>query len=149
MTLRRGGIVLVIMFFFLEASAQNTQKDLSIDDFRTGIFEYTSGYYRGGKITRTKKWQIEEYPHLHLKLKFRVRWISDFEYHLTCTKLSDPTTACMLGQTIKVKILGIKDDGFTVLLENDKHFETVEIRMLDSNPKNQENFFAVLNNFKY
>jgi hypothetical protein len=137
-----------ILVFNIASRAQSNIRNLTLKDFRKGIYAYENGRYRGGKVTRTKKWQVEEYPDLNLKIKFRIDWIADFEYHLTCVQVNDPVSDCFVGQVIKVKVLSVKDDMFSVLVQNGRHLETINMRMLDDDPKDQENYYAVINNFK-
>lgn len=140
--------VLVTMFAFTSiysSQAQTNLRNLTFDDFKMGIFQYTNGKYKGGKITRTSKWQIEEYD--NLKLKFRIDWIGNFEYHLTCVQVNDEVSNVMLGQIIKVKVLEVKDDVYSVLVQNGRKLEKISIRMLDNNPKNQKHYFSLMNAF--
>jgi len=143
----RGVLVLLFIVSSFGAKAQ-AFSDLTLQDFKKGIFRYQNGLYEGGIITRTKKWQIEEYPSLNLKIKFRINWIGDFEYHLTPVAVSDPASEGMLGKIVKVKVLGVKDGVYQVLVQNGRKLEKVAIKMLAENPRDQSNFFAVMNSMK-
>lgn len=118
----------IFVFFAQLACSQNpliTEKEL--EDFKLGTFLYKDGCYKGGKITRTKKWQIEKYP--GLEIKFRIDWVSDFEYHLTFVKVSDKSSKFLLGKVIKVKLLEAEDGGeaYTVVVQNDSFFDIVTL----------------------
>lgn len=146
----RGGLLLFFtMLIGVAAFGQTNVYNPTLQDFKEGIYVYKNGEYRGGRITRTKKWQVEEYPHLHLKIKFRIDWIADFEYHLTCVEVSDPASECILGDIIKVKILDVEQDTYSLLVQKGRKLEKIDVQMLDDDPKNQNKFRRVLNNFNY
>ncbi len=116
-------------YFGLAQSGRLTEKQLQ--DFRHGTYLYKNGYYKGGKVVRSKKWQIEEYP--GLRIKFRIDWVSDFEYHLTFVRISDPISQCLIGKVIKVKILEHDDENatYTVMIQNDSYFESVRLERIE------------------
>jgi len=129
---RRKVLILFICLLPWLGQAQSgrpTEKQLR--DFRHGTYLYKNGYYKGGKVIRSKKWQIEEYP--GLRIKFRIDWISDFEYHLTFVRISDPISQCLIGKVIKVKVLELDEENetYTVIIQNDTYFESVRLERIE------------------
>lgn len=143
-----GLMGMLFLFFSNDCFAQNNRA-LTLQDFKEGIFEYTDGPYKGATVTRTKKWQVEEFPQYAVKFKFRIDWVSDFEYHLTCIAVSDFTHDCMLGKIIKVKVLNLKDNGYTVLVQNGQSLQTVSMSMISPDPRDQNGYFRVMNSMNY
>lgn len=144
-----AGVAGILLLFISGTCFAQNNKPFTLEDFKAGIYQYTNGPYKGATVTRTKKWQVEEYPQYAVKFKFRIDWVSDFEYHLTCVAVSDFTNECMLGKIIKVKVINIKDDGYTLLVQNGRNLETVSMAMISPDPKDQDGYFRVMNSMKY
>jgi hypothetical protein len=142
----RGVVTILLVFAGYISFGQNS--DLTLNDFKTGVFKYQTGKYKGGIITRTKKWQVEEYPDLNMKIKFRIDWIGNFEYHLTAVVVSEEASEGIIGKVIKVKVLGVKDGVYEILVQNGRKFEKVKVSLLEANPRKQPNFFWVMNSMK-
>lgn len=141
----RAVLVLSFMVCAIFSSAQTSRyTSEQLSRFKEGSFVYKNGDYRGGKIKRTKKWQYEQYS--GLLIKFKIDWVSSFEYHLTFKQVSDPTGGCLVGKVIKVKLLEYKEENnrYTIVVQNDDDFEIVEIERLEIDEKKEGRIFSFM-----
>lgn len=92
-----------------EESIEQPAQRYECTDFKLGEFRYVDEH-QDVKVTRTKKYQIEESADKKLKLK--IKWISNCEYTLTLIEASDEKDKALKGKTMYCEIILI--DGSTV-----------------------------------
>jgi hypothetical protein len=141
----RIGLVISFWLFAIYATAQTSKYTAEqIERFKQGSFIYKNGEFKGGKIKRTKKWQYEQYS--GLLIKFRIDWVSNYEYHLTFKQVSDPTGGCLVGKVIKVKLLEYaeENDMYTVVVQNGSSFKIVEIERIETEKKKEGRIFSFM-----
>jgi hypothetical protein len=106
-----------------------------IANFKEGIFRYEESPYNNTKVTRTKNYQEEDHQSTKVKVRFKIDWVSDFEYHLTFDKVSDKTGNCLIGKVIKVKILEANENSWKIYTEFEGKFSTFTMTKTASLPK--------------
>jgi len=142
----RGFLIILFLACASFSSAQTSSNYTleQLERFKQGSFVYKNGDFKGGKIKRTKKWQYEQYA--GLLIKFKIDWISTFEYHLTFRQVSDPTGGCLMGKVIKFKLLEYNEEfnTYTVVMQQENNFKIVEIERLEIEEKKEGRIFSFM-----
>jgi hypothetical protein len=127
---------ILMKILYHEAAAQSTYHNRKeIDNFKEGVFKYEEPPYQNTTVTRSKHFQEENHLSTKVKVRFKIDWVSDFEYHLTFNKVSDKTGACLLGKVIKVKIIEANESSWKINTEFEGKFTTFTMTKIKSLPK--------------
>lgn len=94
-----------------ETEPAASQKNVNCADFKSGEFRYLEDH-TDVKITRTKKYQIEESA--DRKIKLRIRWTSECTYTLTLVKCNNDKDKENIGKTMYNEIILIDGSKVTV-----------------------------------
>ena len=99
-------ITLLLAFFAVTSNAQT----LDCKKFRTGKF-----YYPGlpDKISLRKDSTQESYDNGKLEMLWKVKWLSECEYELTCEQVFEDPYPIKKGDRIVATIVKTEDDCFT------------------------------------
>ena len=125
-----------ISSLIFEGNAQSnysTKKEIS--NFKEGIFKYEESPYNNTTVTRSKYYQEENHLSTKVKIRFKIDWVSDFEYHLTFNKVSDKTGECLLGKVMKVKIIESNENSWKIISEFEGKFSTFTMTKIKPLPK--------------
>jgi hypothetical protein len=124
----------MILTFPAEAQSNYSPRK-EIANFKEGIFRYEESPYNNTTVIRSRNFQEENHLSTNVKIKFKIIWVSDFEYHLIFNKVSDKTGACLLGKVIKVKILEANENSWKINTEFQGKFSTFTMTKIKSLPK--------------
>ncbi|WP_203256841.1 hypothetical protein [Hyunsoonleella ulvae] len=106
-------VFLLFSMFFLSTFGQ----EISCSDFRTGNFEYDNTSYSAWKITRTNSEQIETNTSTGLIIHNDIEWLSDCEFKLTCSKVSQKEYEYAVGKVFKIIITDTAKNGYTCIMK--------------------------------
>ncbi len=124
---------LVIILFSI-FSLYTFGQDKTCSDFKTGKFEYTNASYADWEITRTLTEQVEVNTATGLVIHNDVTWLSDCEFTLTCSKVSQDAYKHAIGKVFKVKITEASNKGYTcILFHNDIQPNDMTFNMVKTN----------------
>lgn len=121
--------LILFSMLFLNTYAQ----DKVCADFKTGKFKYTKTSYADWEINRTDTLQIETNTSTGLVIHNDVKWISDCEFTLTCTKVSQPEYKHAVGIVFKVVIVDTYPNGYSCISmrnevqPNDMTFKMIKV----------------------
>jgi hypothetical protein len=101
--------------------------DRKCSDFKTGTFRYVD-YDDEIKITRNKKYQIEEGK--NFKSKSKIKWTDDCTCILTLVETSNEKEKEGIGKTKMVKIILIDGDVMTVSIRDDDSKNTFKLKIV-------------------
>jgi hypothetical protein len=132
-----------ILFVFIilsnivsEINAQsNYSERKEVSNFKEGIFRYEESPFNNTTVIRSKYYQDENHLSTKVKIRFKIDWVSDFEYHLTFNKISDKTGQCLLGKVMKVKILESNENSWKIISEFEGKFSTFTMTKIKPLPK--------------
>jgi len=119
--------LILFSMFFLNTYAQ----DKVCSDFKTGKFKYTKASYAHWEINRTETLQIETNTTTGLVIHNDVKWISDCEFTLTCSKVSQPAYKHAIGKVFRVIIIDTYNDGYScILVHNEVQPNDLKFKMI-------------------
>ncbi|GAL89327.1 hypothetical protein [Jejuia pallidilutea] len=121
---------LFILLFCICASSTYGQ-DKTCLDFKTGKFKYENPSYADWQINRTDSIQIETNTATGLVIHNDVNWISNCEFTLTCTKVSQPVYNNAVGKVFKVIITDTSNNGYScILMPNEVQPNNMKFKMI-------------------
>ncbi|GGD06545.1 hypothetical protein [Hyunsoonleella pacifica] len=120
-------VILLFSIFSLSTFGQ----EISCSDYKTGNFEYDDILYSEWRITRTNAEQIETNATTGLIIHNDIKWLSDCEFTLTCSKVSQKKYEHAVGKIFKVVITDTSNDGYTcVMMHNEIQPNDLRFKMV-------------------
>ena len=98
----------LVFMLFCSFSLVTFGQDKACQDFKTGNFEYVNTSYSDWKVSRTDSLQTETNTKSGLIIHSAITWISDCEFTLTCTKVSNPNLQRAVGKVFEIEIVKTK-----------------------------------------
>lgn len=95
-----------LLIFLLSISTYSQSKECS--NFKVGNFRYSHPDYSKYKVIRTESLQIETDTITGFELKGTIKWLSDCEYELVYSEISDSKFNAIIGQKVKALITNIE-----------------------------------------
>lgn len=121
----------LVFVLFSIFSLSTFGQDTSCSDFKTGEFRYANAAYADWKITRTATEQIETNTATGLVIHNTIRWVTDCELTLTCSKVSQTRYKHAVGKVFKVVIIETSNDGYTcIMMRNDIQPNDMTFKMI-------------------
>lgn len=116
-------LFLLLVFSQIYSFGQNSK----CEDFHIGNFLYSDPDFKSWKVSRTENTQIETDSILGHKIEGAIKWISNCEYELTYTKISDMNLQNVIGTKMRIKIVYISDNKIVCQSDNKVKMEMVKI----------------------
>lgn len=121
----------LVAILFSIYSLSTFGQEISCSDYKTGNFEYDDTSYSAWKITRTFTEQIETNTTTGLIIHNDIKWLSECEFTLTCSKVSQKKYEHAVGKIFKVVITNISKDGYTcVMMHNEIQPDDMRFKMV-------------------
>jgi len=103
------------LIFIISISTYSQNKECS--NFKVGNFRYSHPEYSKYKVVRTENLQIETDTITGFKVKGTIKWISDCEYELIYSEISDSRFNAIIGQKVTAFITNI--DGNKIICKSE------------------------------
>lgn len=104
--MKRG--IITFLFFFIAVTGYSQEPNCK--RFKTGKFYYPD---LPGKISLRKDSIQESYNNGNLEMIWKLRWLNDCEYELTCEKMFVDFNSYKTGDRIKATIIKTAENCFT------------------------------------
>lgn len=97
-----------LLISLISISTYSQSKECS--NFKVGNFRYSHPDYSKYKVIRTENLQIETDTITGLEIKGTIKWISDCEYELIYSEISDSRFNAIIGQKVTAYITNIEEN---------------------------------------
>lgn len=118
-----------IIVVLLNFTTYSQNKECS--NFKIGVFKYTNPSFSKYKVTRNENIQIERDTITGFEVKGTVKWISDCEYELVYSEVSDAKHQSIIGQKVKATITII--EGNKIMCKSEGMGRKLDIEMIKIN----------------
>lgn len=118
-----------IIVVLLNFTTYSQNKECS--NFKIGIFKYTNPSFSKYKVTRDENIQIETDSLTGFEVKGIVKWISDCEYELVYSEVSNSKYQSIIGKKIKTFITSI--EGNKIMCKSEGMGRKLDIEMIKIN----------------
>ncbi|OUS01051.1 hypothetical protein A9Q86_09920 [Flavobacteriales bacterium 33_180_T64] len=127
-------------FEFVNKNYENAELNESdyakCNKFKTGNFRYADFRVKETKIKRRKNKQIEKNGKRNkddpFKEKYKISWSSPCEYQLEFLTANSAEREKFIGESIKVKIIALIDNGYVFKAKLLDYHETINVILIDS-----------------
>ena len=103
------------------------------EDFKVGSFIYSQPEFQRYKVSRTETTQTEVDSVTGIILEASIFWKSECEYELIYTKISDESSAGLIGQKLIVNIIKISVNDIVVNVEGGEIKFELKMTKIESN----------------
>lgn len=118
-----------LLIYILSISTYSQSKECS--NFKVGNFRYSHPDYSKYKVIRTENIQIETDSITGFEVKGIVKWISDCEYELVYSEVSNSKYQSIIGQKVKTFITSI--EGNKIMCKSEGMGRKLDIEMIKIN----------------
>ncbi len=105
---------LAIILFSLGCICTSAQEK-KCTTFKVGTFKYSNPLYADWIIKRTETAQVETNKKTGLIIHNEIKWLSECEFDLICTKVSQTQLQHVVGKVFHIQIIETSNSSYTCI----------------------------------